>query len=222
MKGSPFAICLMMATAPLALAGGLVGRVGPRPTAPPLSGPVTLDRAEGMTPGQIQRLSEDQIDTLIVEANRSIQKFLDRTFIGPLPGPVWPSADYTLYYAAQISYDDWAFNNYIKTVSGPDLTSDGCSFPVATAYKKTFDANSCRHHDFAYRNLAQYYRTHTESVRKVADLRLFTDMNLQCVNDSTSRADLRTCNLAAVAAYAQARKVGANAFNSVQAHYSNP
>lgn len=185
------------------------------------AGPITLAAVEQMTPARIQQLSRDQIDGLLFEADHSVQMFLDANLKGPLPGPVWPSADYTLYFAAQLSYEAWATSDY-KKAPGADLTTDGCSFPVAAAYKKAFDTNACRHHDYGYRNLAQYRQTHNESVRKVLDMHLLNDLHLQCLNDSASNASQYACDKAAVAAYAQARKTGAKVFNTVQAHYTNP
>lgn len=205
MKVWPFIICLT--TTSLAVAGGME--------------PLTLASVERMTPVQIERLNANQVDALLLEADRSAQRFLDATLRGPLSGPVWPSADYTLYYAANLSYDSWDTSDYKKS-PGADLTSDGCSFPVAAAYKKVFGASACRHHNYAYRNVAQYRQTHNEAVRRVLDLRFLADMHLQCLNDSTSRAGEHACNLAAVAAYVQARRLGADAFNRVQARYSNP
>ena len=99
------------------------------------------------------------------------------------------------------------------------MTSNGCSFVVSTAYKKMFDAQSRRHHNYGYRNLPQYRQTHSEEVRKTMDLRFLLDMEYQCINESDSDAQKHTCDLAALAAYGQARKSGQAVFDSVKVMY---
>ncbi|PYE53899.1 phospholipase A2 [Deinococcus yavapaiensis] len=211
MRMWPLFVCCSIAITPAAVAGGAGAPVGA----------LNLSTIERMTPAQLQRLSLNQIDDLTTVAGASIDQFLKTMLVGPLPGPVWPSADYTLYYSAMLSSDAWINSDYKKD-AGADLTSNGCAFPVAAAYQKTFGANACRHQNFGYRNVAQYHRTHTEAVRKVLDMRFLLDMYVQCLDESTSPAGRLACERAAVAAYVQARTLGTRVFDAVQARYSNP
>ena len=171
-----------------------------------------------MTSAQLQHLSQDQIDTLLKEAESSVAKFLSKKLIGQHPGPVWPDADNTLHFAVGASLLEWDIGDY-KKEPGPDLTSNGCSFAVAAAYKKIFDDQSCRHHNYGYRNLPQYRQTRSEDARQAMDLRFLLDMEYQCIDGSGSDAQKHACDLAALAAYVQARKNGQAAFASVKVMY---
>ena len=208
MKTWKIALCLTLTAAPLALAGG--------------AGPLTLDQVEHMTPAQIQRLSQDQIDTLVQkEADSVLNKLLAATIkINTAhPGPIWPDSSNTMYFAAELVGDSWYSDNTYKKDPGPDLRSSGCIFQVAAAYQQTFADKACRHQNYGYRNVPQYRYTHTEAARQAIDIRFLMDMHTQCLDESSSKASQHACDLAAVAAYVEARKVGASAFNAVKIRY---
>ena len=181
------------------------------------AGSITLKDLERMTPAQLQGLTQDQIGALDLEANRMIDSFVN-TLKGPQPGPKWPNADVTMYLSSGVTDEGYERDVY-KSYAGPDWTSDGCSFPVAAMYKKAFDTQACRHHDFGYRNVAQYRQGRNEAMRQIIDLRLLLDMRYQCLTDDVLSVKQHDCDLAAVAAYVQARKTGKALFDAVPARY---
>ncbi|UQN06481.1 phospholipase A2 [Deinococcus sp. QL22] len=188
-------------------------------TGSPLAAPtVTLDALERLTPAQLKALNKEQTEALWLEADRAISKVADAVLKGPDNKPKWPHADLTMYTALLMTDEAYERDVY-KSYRGPDWTSDGCSFPVAAAYKKAFDAQACRHHDFSYRNVAQYRQGRDEAMRRAIDLRLLLDLRFQCLTDSALNVNQHACDLAAVAAYVQARKVGKVALTAVPAHY---
>ena len=178
---------------------------------------VTLQALERLTPAQLQGLSTAQTEALWLEADRAIEQFGTR-FGPPQPVAQWPNADNTLYESTGMTDESFKRDVY-RQFTGPDWTSDGCSFPVAAAYKKAFDTKACRHHDFAYRNLPQYRQGRGEAMRQIVDLRLLLDMRFQCLSDSALSVHQQACDLAALAAYVQARKTGQAAFNTTTARY---
>ena len=178
---------------------------------------VTLRALERMTPAQLRGLSTAQTEALWLEADRALETF-SNTLAGPQPGPQWPKAGVAMYQSLVLTDESYERDAYKKS-TGPDWTSDGCSFPVAAAYKKVFDMQACRHHDFAYRNLPQYRQARSEDMRQLVDLRLLLDMRFQCMTDSALNVHQHACDIAAVAAYVQARKTGQAAFNATTARY---
>ena len=178
---------------------------------------VTLRALERLTPAQLQGLSTAQTEALWLEAERALEKF-SNTLTGPEPGPQWPKAGVAMYQSLVLNDESYELNIYKKS-DGPDWSNDGCSFPVAAAYKKAFDTQACRHHDFAYRNLPQYREARSEDMRQLADMRLLLDMRFQCLTDSALKVHQHACDLAAVAAYMQARKTGQAAFSTTTARY---
>ncbi|WP_425144709.1 phospholipase A2 [Deinococcus sp.] len=185
------------------------------------SGPLTLDQLERMTPAQIGHLSQDQIDAVVgMDADAALTKLLLATIKidAAHPGPIWPDSSNTLHFAAEVAYEGWYFDPVYKKDPGPDLRSSGCAFPVAAAYQKTFADTACRHQNYGYRNVPQYRYTHNEAARQAIDIRFLMDMHTQCL-DMTSKASQHACDLAAVAAYVQARRNGKAAFDAVTARY---
>lgn len=181
------------------------------------SGPLTLAALERMTPVQLQGVTPDQVERLLVEADSEVIRVGD-SWNGRQDKPYWPNPDRTMFYAVVNAYEAYE-RDQSNTHTGPDWTSDGCSFPVAAAYKKAFDAHACRHHDYGYRNLAQYRGAHNEIIRKALDLRLLTDLHFQCLTDDSLNVKQHACDLAALAAYVQARKTGQAVFNATPARY---
>lgn len=183
---------------------------------------VTLRALERMTPAQLQHLSQDQIDALVQkEADTTLKKLLAATIKIDTahPGPIWPDSSNTMYFAAELVGDGWYSDNTYKKDPGPDLRSPGCIFQVAAAYQKIFADKACRHQNYGYRNVPQYRYTHNEAARQAIDIRFLMDMYTQCLDEPLSSASQHACDLAAVAAYVQARKNGKTVFDAVTARY---
>lgn len=83
---------------------------------------------------------------------------------------------------------------FVKIADSPsrdgrlDWTTDKCSAPVLGSAGKTYDfTDSCRRHDFAYRNLARLDggRKWTAELRKRVDDRFLADMRNHCAHRRT-------------------------------------
>jgi hypothetical protein len=194
------------------------------PTPPASTAPVSLEQIETMTPEQIRALNEDQMESAFSQARTELETFTKTNNLQMTDDDLetldsrWPNYRYTLSVATGMTYETY-LRSYYRKYSGPNWSDDGCSGPTPPVI---FDDNACRHHDFGYRNVAQYRQGRNEDVRKSIDSRFLSNMRLRCDRrwDEWYQAPLRAaCKADALIFYGAVRNGGRGAFYNTPARY---
>jgi Prokaryotic phospholipase A2 len=147
----------------------------------------TLESISQLTQAQIEQLSDTQLQDIQAilepESNR-IESELSANLaaLGDDPSisaqALWPNYSLTLYYAAKVSYS-YFMSNVRGTYSGPDWSTDSCSNSPDRPLGLNFN-DSCIQHDFGYRNVPQYTRGRTETVRGMVDSHFYSNLKSVC------------------------------------------
>ncbi len=178
---------------------------------------LSADQIIEMTNDQIHALPEIALDAAIAKLNLTTTEEDIETAATNIQATnsKWPNYEYTRYVATLIAYPNYK-KNYYKTYEGPNWNDNGCSVPWPKSIPQVswiWDDNACRHHDFGYRNMAQYGQGRNENVRRAIDDRFLSNMKLKCdkyYDGILNTAQRWACKADAYIFYGMVRRFGDN------------